>query len=279
MGYMPGTNGILNALEYYGFDVDTFVLLWEPLEEDYKNQWPQTKFIDIDMSWWLEHKPNKWFLRFADLIYAVENLTNYDVILIWGADVCPVNNFMEYFEIAHKMKSVIVGTNEHCRYLDPPFSSLSEEWPYKHHWTVPYADVPFFVPRQRFDLMEKVLEYQRTERCELSHMDGLNYAIRDLGIKPIVVPGELWVHNVPERIPLKRGNNKKKPNGVIHFDKSNTRLNSFHRRYWAIDLCKKYHPVNEISRANKMLFNQMWAWFNTDHRVQWMQGWQLWDGT
>ena len=27
-GYMPGTNGILNALEHYKFDIDVYVMTW-----------------------------------------------------------------------------------------------------------------------------------------------------------------------------------------------------------------------------------------------------------
>ena len=270
--YMPGTNAILNAIEHYGFDVDVYVLIWDALDEAYIENWPGVNFIPIDIKWWDEKKKNKWYLRFADLIYASKNLKNYDVVLVWGADVCPVNNFMDYFEISHKLNKVIVGTNEHARHLKDPYQRLSINWPYKHHWTVAYADIPFFVPKDHFNVIDTMLDYQKREDCELSHMDGMNHAFRDCDTDLFVVPGELWVHNVPQRIKLQRQND------VIHFEKSNTRLNSFHRRYWAENLCKKYLPINEISRDNKLLFNQMWAWFNTEHRVKWNEGWQLWNG-
>ena len=274
-GYMPGTNGILNALEHYKFDIDVYVMTWgTELSKEYTDQWPSVSFVPLTTDFWHESKPAKWYLRFADVHFTLNKLWHYDTVLIWGADVCPLNNFTEYFEMAYKMNRVIVGTNEHCRYIDPQFARLNEDWPYIHHWTVPYTDVPLFVPNSHFSVLEKMLEFQRTKGCQLSHMDGLNYAIRDLKTPVWTVPGELWVHNVPSRIPLTRGNN-----GVVHFDKSNTRMNSFHRRYWAIDLCKKYHPVNETSTRNKLLFNKMWAWFNTEHRVKWGEGWSVWDGT
>jgi len=272
MGYMPGTNAILNALEYYGFDLDVYVLLWDELEDDYKYQWPKVNFFPINFNCWKERKPNKWYLRFADIIYAIENLNNYEVVLIWGADVCPVNNFMDYFEIAHRLNRVIVGTNEQCPHI-PEYLRLSEKWPYSHRWDVPYADVPFFVPKQHFDVLEKMIEYQDKDDCELSHMDGMNYALRDLKKNVFAVPGETWVMNTPQKIMLQQRD------GVLFLDKSHTRLNSFHRRYWLESLCKKYFPVNETSRHNKMIFNKMWAWFNTKHRVQWAEGWQTWNGT
>jgi hypothetical protein len=267
--YMPGTNAILNALEHYGFDVDVYVLTWDQLEDEYILKWPNVNFIPINTKWWPDKKANKWHLRFSDIIYTVNNL-EYDVVLIWGADVCPVNNFMDYFEIAMRTDRVIVGTNEQCQYL-PEYKRLSEKWPYVHRWDIPYADVPFFVPKSHLKVLVKMLEYQAKPDCELSHMDGMNYALRDLNTKVFSVPGETWIMNAPQRIKLQRFGD------AIVFDRSHTRLNSFHRRYWAKNLCDKYLPVNETSRNNKMIFNKMWAWFNTDHRVKWSEGWEYWN--
>jgi hypothetical protein len=279
-GYMPGTNGILNALEFYGFDIDTYVLTWgDFLSEEYKASWPRTKFIQIDPKWWPVPKAVKWYLRLIDVWYTINNLSSYDAILIWGADECPLNNFTDHFEIASLTNKIIVGSNEHFGSLEPLYSKMTRDWPYAHTWSVPYADIPFFISPKNFDVLEMILTYHSRDENKLSYMDALNYALRDLNKEPFVAPGELWVHNVPFRIPLTSNGR-----GTVLVKGSSTRMQGFHRKYWNPVLCHKYLPgikgtQSEVtSRSNKMIFNRTWAWFNTEHRVKWEEGWGLWDG-
>lgn len=232
--YMPGTNATLNAMEFYGIkNVDIYILTWTDfLSKDYKKQFKNINFIPIESD---GSKPAKWYLRFADFTFAKRNLKKYDVILFWGGDVCLVNDISVYFEISSKLKKIIVGTNEHGSHVD--FRMMSKDKPYIHTWSVPYTDVPLFIPKKWYGVISKTLEYQK-EGMEISKMDGLNYAIRDLNADVFTVPGELWVFNAPYKIKLLKKEDK------LYFANSSTTLNSFHRRYWASDLCRKYFAVN-----------------------------------
>jgi hypothetical protein len=282
IGYMAGTNASLNAMEFYGFKgVDVYVLTaGEFLGKEYKDQWPEINFIDFFT--FVPPLPPRvdegWHFVSADIIKAVKLLRGYEVVLIWGGDLCILDNFTEYFEIAEKLGALVLGTNEHGNnYL----RGLPTEWPYRHTWAVPYADIPFFVPRKWISVLELMLDYyyNRENPDGVDRMDGLNYAVRDLGARVHAVPGEFWVVNVPYRLKLIGAGN-----GSIYVDESSTRLKSFHRKYWSAATCREYLPGGaepgiSISRNNKMLFNRAFNFFNRECRVKWEAGLEVWDGT
>lgn len=271
--YMPGTNAVLNALEFYGNKgIDVFILTWgDFLTEEYKNSFPKTVFEVIDPAWW-PGKKAKWYLVLIDFEFALGNLfEKYKVILLWGADVCLANYIGDYFKISQSLDKIIMGTNEHgAQHYD--FRNLSKKWPYKHTADVPFADVPLFIPKNKSYVLERVMEYQTRKNCAIDRMNGLNYALRDCGEDIFPVPGEVWVHNVPTRIKLEYKDNK------IRFANATTELLSFHRKYWEKALCEKYFPINEICRKNKMLFNKMYNFLNRDLRVVWTENLEVWDG-
>jgi len=268
---MPGTNASLNAFEYFGHEEDLYVLTWgDFLSDEYKSQFSKVQFLPIDITRWHEKKSAGWYFRFSDILFALEELFDkYEVVLFWEGDSCLVNNIADYFDICQSLDKIIVGTNEHGSHS---FNSMSEKWPYVHTWSIPFANLPLFVPKSRKHLLEKMLEYQKMENCKLSRMDGLNYAIRDCGEEVFTVPGELWIQNVPYRITLQRKGDK------IIFHDSSTELCAFHRKYWNKTICRNYLPANEISKANKMLFNQTYNFFNLQCRVKWSEGLEVWNG-
>ena len=273
-GYMPGTNGVLNALEHYDFDLDSYVLTYNAnLDRKYKNQWPRTVFEDIDFSFWPEKKAAKWYLLFADIHKTyTELLDRYDAVLIWGADVCPVNDFMWLFEVSEKLDAVVVGTNQFGAHpLD--MSTLAEKWPYPKAWKVPFADIPFILTPNHKEVLRLMLDYHTRPDNQLSHMNAMNYAIRDSGVRYITVPGEIFNCNRPDEVRLRRVGDK------LHFGNSATELYAFHRKYWMASLCRKYHSTAPICMANKKMFNRMWYFLNTQLRVKWTEGLELWDGT
>lgn len=271
--YMPGTNAILNALEYYSFSgIDTYVLVWDDLnpQDEYFKQWPNVTFLKIDCSFWPEPKSAYWYHTFADLDFALQLFAEYDVVLLWGADVCIVNNFQEYFEYAEKLDRLILGHNEQG---NQSFKAMSEEQPYGHTWDVPWADIPFFVPRSQKEVLQLTLDFQKVKGCVLDRMDGLNYAIRDLSAKVFTVPGTLWVYNVTQKLKVARGEN---PTSCYFMAQ---RMNSFHRKYWAPAFCRSYMtPHSEITRHNHLVFNYLWNFFNRNCRVKWTEGIEVWDG-
>lgn len=272
---MPGTNASLNGLETYGFNADTFVLTsGDFLAEEYKESWPNVQFINFNA--FMRHgKDAGYYFRFADLQFGLELFDRYDVILFWGGDLCVLDNFMEYFEIAGSLDALVLGTNEHG---SNTLASLGKEWPYAHTWSVPYADVPFFVPGSQMKVLKTMLEWSDRPNNKLSRMDMLNYVVRDLKCRVHAVPGELWIQNVPYRYSLKHDGN-----GVVYIKDSSTRLKSCHRKYWNCSVCRNYlpggtPPWTEISRSNKRLFNRLYTFFNRECRVSWTEGLEVWDG-
>lgn len=271
--YMPGTNGILNALEVYGMDIDVYVMTMGcDLTEEYMNEWPRATFKDIE-TFWPVHKPPKWYLLFADVWETMHDLLDkYDVVLIWGADACVVNDITWAFEVAEKMDCVIVGTNEFGAHPND-FSRLDTEWPYRKGWMVPYADLPFFITPSHKNVLTTMLDYHSRPDNVLSHMNALNYSLRDNGTKMLSVPGEMWVFNRPEVVKLRRNEQ------YLHYGNSASQLQTFHRKYWMASLCRKYHVDTPIARFNKKVFNDMWNFFNRECRVEWTEGLEVWDGT
>lgn len=274
-GYMPGTNAILNALEYYGMDnIDKYVVyIWDiqELEQNYLQQWPNVNFVSMDTKYWHEKKNVYWWCIYSDILYSLDKLFNkYEVILFWSADICMLNDISVFFEIAEKTKKIILGTNEHGTHR---LNKLSVSWPYVHTWSIPYADIPWFVPKEKKYFLETMIEYQKKDDCKLNRMDAINYAVRDLDEDIITTPGELWIQNVPYRIPLCESNNE------YYFKGSSTRLNSFHRKYWIVNYIKNYiRDGNDIAKNNVKLFNKAWNFFNKDCRVKWNEGVETWDG-
>lgn len=271
-GYMPGTNGILNALEHYNFKCDKYVMhLAERQEEqgeldDYKKQWSDIKFIDAPRDITKLKKSNYWYCIYSDIHYAF-NYMDYDCILFWSADCLPLCNFEYYFDIATKLDKIVLGWNEHSiNFLE----NLSTKQPYPHTWNVPYTDIPCFVPKSKFKFLENLLKYQAREDCVLNRMDAMNYAVRDMNHEPIAVAGQLWVNNVPYIANIEIHNH---PNGEKHVYTAGAKIHSAHRRYWDNNYIKNYiRGHNEISHNNAKKFNKLWNYFNTECRVKWTEG-------
>jgi len=260
--YMPGTNANLNALEFYGFDVDAYVL-YDEISDDYKAHFPKVNFSQMTV--WSEHRDSYWYCVFSDLKYAVDNLfDNYDVVLFWGGDVCIVDNFMEYFEVAHKLNRIVAGTNEH--HGEGPIN-LPEKQPYTHTWMVPWADIPFFVPSTKRKVIENTLSYQYIKGATVDRMDGLNYAIRDEKENVFGVLGHMWVMNCPYWGKIERSGNN-----LLLFG---SKMKSFHRKYWSKEYAKNYADGNEISKNNATMFNYMYRFLN-NQRVKWTEGIDAW---
>ena len=274
-GYFPGTNASLNAWEFYGNEADIFILTWTDfLTREYKDEWPHVSFSLLDRQLYPKRSA-AWYLRFMDFDFALRGLfDSYKAILFWSADQCFVNNVMDFFEIAHKTGRPILGTNEHGSY-HRDFRHLTEK-PYKHTWNVPYTDQPVFIPSSDVRLIQELMKLQ-VAPCEVSRMDGLNYTARSTKTRVIEVPGELWIQNVPHRIPLREHER------WIFVHDSSTQLYAFHRRYWNQHICHSYLPGNDertqlVGKQNKLLFNRMYNFFNRDCRVKWTEGLEVWDG-
>jgi hypothetical protein len=274
LSYMPGTNGILNALEFYGFpeSIDRYVMVWEDAgfsdKHEYWSQWPSSvKPVPIGQSFFPSMEAG-WYILFADIDLAIKLLDEYDVVLIWGADVCVVNDFSEYFDVCRKLDRMILGHNEQGI---QSYNAMSKVEPYINTWDIPFADVPFFVPKSCKPILEDIMRMQATPGNTASKMDGLNYAVRDAGHKPFVVPGTLWVLNVTGSASVRMGNNQD-----LYF--CNQRMNAFHRKYWAAGLCRTYMGANPTALHNHLVFNRMWNFLNRNCRVKWTEYLEEWDG-
>lgn len=272
-GYMPGTNGFLNALEHYGMadDVDVYVIMVNfDLAQEYKDLWPDVNFEPLDPSFWHESKNAGWYCRLAPPARGIQLLDQYDVVMLAGADWCPVSNFTDRFKLVLDTQECLLSTNEQgCASFDR--MTPKGEHPYGHTWMIPWADIPAIMSKNQKQVLELVLDFHRREDCRLSWMDALNYAIRDFDQKPNVEPGPLWVFNLSSQGKVVRDGDK------LYYNEE--RMNGFHRKYWNISMCKKYlAPNSPICQHNHYIFNQMWNFFNRDCRVEWLEGLELWDG-
>lgn len=274
-GYMPGTNASLNGLEFYNFspEIDVYIRYWgdyKDLGEDYLSKWPKVSWSNITGSF----SPGRnayWYLVFDDYNFAVNELSKYDVVSFWGGDLCILNDFSFYFEMAEKLNQVIIGTNEHTNCEGYCQMTPQGQHPYGHTWTVPYADSPIFVPRDHMGIIKQTIDYQYMPDAKVDRMDGLNYAIRDSGHKPYVIPGNFWIYNVPYWVKLVDGGRY-----VYCF---NFKMFSFHRKYWSVDYLKNYiRGGNEIAVHNAKIFNSKYNFFDRNCRVQWLDGLEVWDG-
>lgn len=268
--YMPGTNATLNALEYYKNEVDVYVLTWGNfLTEEYKSQFPNVNFIQIDEKA-MGERDTYWVLTHYDLWYASNNLFDkYDVVLFWGADVCLTSNIMDYFKISETLDKMILGSNEQGV---TTYRSMSKEKPYGHTWDVPYADVPFFVPKSCKDVLDMIVELDSEPESQLCRMDSLNYAIRDLEKQVFTVSGFRWVMNVPNKHIV----DYNEEDNTIFAEK--IQMPSFHRKYWSVSYLKNYiRGMNEIAQHNALVFNKLYNFFN-NQRVKWDKGVEKWDG-
>ena len=277
IGYMPGTNGILNALEFYKFPpIDKYVLFFEDkknLPEGYTDQFPDVNFLNLDPTFandWPVTKSAYLFLVFADIAFALKNLRDYKAVLFWGADVCPLSNFSIWFDIAAKVNTMVLGSNEQGT---PNYNAMSKEWPYGHTWDVPFGDIPFFVPTSMFYVLEKLMEFMATPGVRFDRMDGLNYATRDTNAQVLAVPGVHWIFNGPASNRLVFDPINKWVYNCRH------RMSSFHRKYWIVSYLKNYvNNLNDNAKRNVKVFNTLWHFFNQSCRVKWDKGVELWDG-
>jgi hypothetical protein len=283
--YMPGVNATLNALEFYGFEVDVYVLMTKDdfLEHSYKAQWPaNVQFITIDTTFAIpvvkvKRVVEKWLLRFGTLDFTAEVLLDYyPVVVIEDSDTCPTSNWMDWFEVIEKSDKLAMSTIEFGSH-NVDFSGLAKEWPYPKAWRIPYANCPLFVTPTYRDVLRKDISYQAREGCQLSVMNGLNYAMRDLGIKPLALPGEIWNCANPSKFAVQWRFN------TLYFDHSATLVKIFHRAYWNATICSHYLNRNKpdqppVLRHNKKTFNYIFNFFNKECRVKWLEGVELWDG-
>jgi len=270
---MPGTNASLNAMEFYKWpkDIKKIILYLgdfkAEISEKYTDKWPDVTWIEINRSFWHEHKTNFWFCVFSDVFHTVKHLKDYDVVLLWSADQCIVNDFTDYFKIAECLDKVILGTNEQGNIT---FNALSTKWPYGHTWDIPFTDQPFFVPRSKFNLLELMLDFQRREKCNLSRMDSISYAVRDLKLDIFQVPGNLWINNTPYVMPIHVVDKE------LALYTYSTRMNAFHRKYWNVGYAKRYVGGNKIGIDNVKKFNAIYNYLDTKCRVPWTEGLEVW---
>jgi hypothetical protein len=275
-GYLPGTNGALNAFEYYGFpkEIDRHVMVWNSNgfthQDPYWKSWPDVRTTNLDTSFWPTPQNAYWYMVFADINYAIQLLDEYDVVLLWGADVCPLDNFSDYFDVCHKLDRMILGHNEQGA---QSYNAMSKAEPYGHTWDVPYADIPFFIPKSCKPILQNMLRMQATPGNLTDRMDGLNYALRDAGHIPLVVPGTLWVFNATGW-----GNIWDGGNGALYF--CNQRMQSFHRKHWIAAYARNYmQNAGPVAKHNQTIFNRTWRFFNSQCRVKWTEGIDVYDGT
>jgi hypothetical protein len=164
--------------------------------------------------------------------------------------------------MSYKENKIIAGAD------NPDFityRAMSNDSPYKHTMSIPFRDIPLFIPKEHADILSYELELQAKKISKLSPMCSLNYAFRDLNKEVIPVAGKLWSF-------VRAGSKKltmENVNGEIKLFADQDRLYSFHGRYWKLGWCHGYvKKGTEQYRDNAKVLNDVYNILNKERRVK-----------
>lgn len=288
-GMFPGVNGMLNALKYYGNDVE-FHYLWDgPKAEKFANEIVKDGFFKkfypirlrglMEEGWPKHHKPGEivWYTMFYRYVYAVRKLLDYDAVSVFDADMQITNNIMQFFEMADKTDLLFMPNND---YSGQEFDECQAK-AIKGAASPPLHNMPcFFKPKYFVDVMEEIIP--RNYEVEVGgDMTALSHALLKLDVmkKVVPTPNVLWVLSHYYNVRLHKRKIADKLYLTLHH--KGDRVNSFHRKWWHDSVCRNFiHQVKEkenrvIAANNINIFWQFTMFFNFElyHTIEWDPKW------
>ena len=282
--YLPGVNGTLNALRYYGYSEDVeFHLLYSPSPEmeDYCNAikrrsvWPGFVPVDINglkaAGYSHPERQKRYMLHFYRWEYAVKELIDYDAVMIMDADELIVNNFEEWFEFAATTNRLIMTNNDRSRLeKEDLFKRMLENR--ESRGTALHSHPTFFRPAAHAGLIGDFIGHS------VGYSDQLNLSralVRTGEIRgTFVMPCLLWLQNKSREVIRLCQREVAGKRYIALFD-TGDRINMFHKPWWtcnAIDA--EGRP--EITAHNIKLFYDFYKYFNTelDFIIPWEWSWE-----
>ncbi|MHA2313472.1 MAG: hypothetical protein ACXADF_18485, partial [Candidatus Thorarchaeota archaeon] len=190
--YLPGYNGQINAVRYYGFDdkveihLDKFpnvvATRIEDLRKEYGKKYndkPGGKRTKSIMKWW------RWW-------YPVERLVDYDAICVLDADRQIVNDMTPYFDVCARSDMILLAKNDF---------SEAETFSYDDARAMqaepPIYSNPYFITGKRLvDIFPLIPEYAMNarkyypdaRRPETGDMHPVNLTLLHTGMIKDVLP-------------------------------------------------------------------------------------------
>lgn len=292
-GFTPGVNGQINALKYYGNDVE-YHYLYIPcgatnnfVERVRKNEKHFPNFRPVNI-YDLQKRPGYitndkkksmkvWLCKFFRYQYVANELRDYDAAVIYDADALILNNIMDYFLVADKTEKVLLPNNdysgnEHDQPTHKHYKGASS--PPLHCWPL------FCKPRLYRELLMRVPQ-NSINGLPGSDMCSVNNSLVQLGLMKdvMVLPGHMWVlsRHCEQRLI------KRKINGKLYLatSRAGDRINSVHRRWWFESICRKFiegpkHKTQQQYALNNVrLFWEFYRYFNLEcwSKIEWIEKW------
>ena len=273
IGYLPGLNGILNALDYYG-NTCAVEVITNDIPDSYFEQAQAAFDYPIHVTQLAELDAVRvpdWsgvrMLHFARYAKAAQLAGEYEAVMLLDADCGLVNNVMHQFKIAADTGLILAAHNV----LGTDAFVYTE----KHHTNaVPLANMPMFLrPDKHQQVFERTIEISKGPGA-IDDMPALYYAIDEAGALPDVVllPDVLWLNN---HFYAARHAKAANPafGGRFYLYANRERVYVFHKRWW-----QESHRQNEVSQLGGQAQEiadsntRLWAWvyryFNTEWKVK-----------
>jgi hypothetical protein len=281
-GFIPGVNGMLNALDYYGTEVDFHLLYWgEETEAFAKSREDQIhKAVDLTKLVGTEHYPahekgmkeKAWHCKFYRYLYAIHECQEYDAVAIFDADMLIVNDITIYLEIAASLDRVVLPNND---WSNQEYDRINVE-AIKGASSPPCHNMPlFFDPKKFKHVFEPLVEVAR--EVGVSDMAAVNHCLIRAGEmeRVFALPNAFFVlsHYYNIKLHLRDVAGKK----FLGLWQGGDRIVAVHRRWWSKAWCDKFSSdVKEddarmIADNNIKHFNNLYRFFNTEWKwkIEW----------
>jgi len=285
MRFIPGVNGMLNALKYYGCDDIEFHLVHTfPAKDGYIEK-AQAIFPNLRPTYvptFIEEhgipmpasgRPSKSLMKYCRWWYPAMCLQNYDAIAIFDADRQIVNNLRPYFEITAKSDMILVAKND---YSEAEWDSYDARRAMTKQ--PPIYSNPFFAkPRTVKDMFMRIPEHSVEHATGDMHPVNALLLEMELIKQVLILPCVFWVFVDVQNVRLAR----REINGkyYIGLHPLGDLLFTFHRRYWGIRMCMRMangkQPWQKINGMNNVdIFWWFTHYFNTELylKIDWKWG-------
>jgi len=274
MPYMPGLNGILNALDYYGNTCAVEVITTD-IPDAYFDEcraafdYPIVVTQEADLpelaidGWSMVRR-----LHFSRYARAAQLAGKYEAIMFLDADCGLVNNIMHQFKLAGDSGLILAAHNVLGQDLFP------FKYTERHHTNaVPIANMPMFLrPDTYHEVFTRTIEISAGPGG-IDDMPALFYAIDEAGALPNVVllPDSLWLNNHFYQVPHKRVDFTAY-DGRFYLYANLERVSVFHKKWWhephrLREVAKIDGQNGVIAQHNTELWASVYRYFNTQHKV------------
>ena len=285
--YLPGVSAIINALDYYGTDVDVKYLWWPQDFEDHDEVGKHffkalaevkgmlscdVEVIDLDK--YLRGKNPKgtrgWQCKFSGYLYASE-LQSYDAVALFGADVLPLRDLTPWFQVADKTGLMVMGINaKGSRHFVFDRQTVANATA-----SAPYTTVPLFLkPSLYKDFLRYVWAFGLAH--EVGDMISFNYAVDKFDPPKLTQPDLLWVRNNfnVDLVNLDEVDGKKH----VITKLTHEHLWTIHNKYWSPRIVggyvKKTADIDkDLTRHNLGVFQDMYNFFNNERSLKLHADW------